>query len=191
MYIINNTYISDDIADTFFVCDLASCHGACCVEGDGGAPLDMAELSILDDILPKIFGSLSQEGKEVIAAQGAYIQDEWGGYTTPLVRGKECAYAVYDEKGTLCCGIEKAKQAGEIDFLKPISCHLYPIRISNLANGDAINYHRWQICNCAIKKGKQEKVALYQFLEVPLVRKYGQDWYNELVRQIRVSNKEE
>jgi hypothetical protein len=144
----------------------------------------LEELPILEKILPEIFDSLNKSGKDAITQQGAYIKDDWGGYTTPLVRGKECAYAIYDEKGTLCCAIEKAKQAGKIDFLKPISCHLYPIRISKIANGEAINYHKWHICNCAVKKGTQQKIALYQFLKEPLIRKYGEEWYAELVKQI-------
>jgi len=187
MIALGNTMISDDVADKFFVCDLNKCKGACCVEGDAGAPLENEELAILEEIYPKVKPYLSKEGKKAIEEQGLYIELE-GDYETPIIKGRECAYAVYDKQGVLGCGIEKAYNDGKVKFKKPISCHLYPIRITKYDHYDAINYERWHICNCAIKKGTQLGVEVYKFLKDPLIRKYGKKWYNQLVKLIE--NKE-
>ncbi len=184
MLVIENTYISDDIADQFFVCNIEKCKGACCVEGDLGAPLDAAELPVLEEIYEKVKPFLSPEGIKAIEEQGKYIKDYEGDYSTPTVNGHECAYATYDARGALKCGIEQAYLDGKISFRKPISCHLYPIRISKFDQYDALNYDRWQICSPACAHGTSLGVPLYKFLKAPLIRKYGQKWYTELVRQI-------
>jgi len=129
MILINDTVISEDVADEFFVCDLAKCKGACCVEGDMGAPLEEEELAILDRIQEDIKPFLSADGLAEIAKQGNYIKEDDGDFSTPIIAGRECVYALYDNKGHLKCGIEQAYFAGKTDFRKPISCHLYPIRI--------------------------------------------------------------
>jgi hypothetical protein len=188
MYIVGNVYISDAVAEEYFICDLNSCKGACCVEGDGGAPLSLDELPIMREIYPKVKPFLNENGKKTIKKEGVYT-NILGDYATPLVNHKECAYSFYDEQGILKCGIEQAYLAGKIQFQKPISCHLYPIRITKLGIEEALNYEEWHICDCAIKKGTQHKVPLYVFLKEPLVRKYGLNWYEELCEKIKNNEK--
>ncbi|MDP4680034.1 MAG: DUF3109 family protein [Cyclobacteriaceae bacterium] len=184
MIIIDNAVLSDDIAEKHFVCDLDKCKGACCVEGDLGAPLEEDELDQLDGSLEAIRPYLSPKGLKEIERQGAYILDEEGDYSTVTVGGRECAFSVYDEKGILKCAIEQAHRDGKTNFLKPISCHLYPIRITKYDNYDALNYDRWDICSAACTLGENLKVAVYKFLKVPLIRKYGKDWYRKLEQAI-------
>jgi Protein of unknown function (DUF3109) len=177
--------VSDDIKDVEFVCHLEKCKGACCVEGDLGAPLEEDELPVMNEILEKVKPYLTPEGLKSIEAQGTYILDEDGDYSTPTIEGKECAYAHYDNQGVLKCGIEQAYLDGKIGFKKPISCHLYPIRITRNKKGfEAVNYHKWNICSAACSFGKSLQVPLYKFLKEPLERKYGAAWYQELVNQI-------
>jgi hypothetical protein len=185
MFVIGNTYISEDIIEEFFVCDLDKCRGACCVEGDLGAPLEENELAIMESILEKVKPYLSRKGLAELEIQGAYILDEDGDYSTPTINHKECVYAYYDRKGILKCGIEAAYNDGKIDFQKPISCHLYPIRINKLSDEEALNYSRWHICSPACKLGQSLAVPIYKFLKSPLIRKYGEEWYAELERQIK------
>jgi len=190
MLIVKNVYISDDVAENFFVCDLEKCKGACCVEGHLGAPLEEEELPILHQIYDKVKPYLTPEAIKVIEKDGLYIKDHEGDYSTTTINDRECVFAFYDDKGFLKCGIETAHQNGEIDFPKPISCHLYPIRITKLDVEEALNYHRWQICSPACDHGKTLGVPLYKFLKTPLVRRYGEDWYNELLEQIEQRKKE-
>lgn len=184
MIVIDRTIISDDIKENFFVCNLQKCKGACCVEGDLGAPLEKEELEILEKIYPQVKPYLSAEGQAVIEKEGTWIKDWEDDYSTPTIGDRECAYAIYDEKGILKCGIEQANRDGKIDFKKPISCHMYPIRVTKYEEYDALNYDRWSICSDACTLGGELKVPIYKFLKEPLVRKYGQAWYDELVRQI-------
>jgi hypothetical protein len=177
---IGNAIISDDIAEKFFVCDLSKCKGACCVEGDAGAPLSADEAAILAEIYPKVKPFLSEKGISEIEKQGTSLIDEDDDITTPTIDNKECVYAIY-EAGVLKCGIEKAWKEGAVEFQKPISCHLYPIRIGQYDKFEALNYERWHICNPACKHGEALKVPIYVFLKDALTRKYGVDWYNELV----------
>ncbi|MBY0436379.1 MAG: DUF3109 family protein [Cyclobacteriaceae bacterium] len=176
--------VSDDIKDVEFVCHLEKCKGACCVEGELGAPLEEAELPLMHEIQKAVAPYLTADGKKAIAEQGPYILDEDGDYSTPTIGGRECAYAHYDEKGILKCGIEQAYLDGKISFRKPISCHLYPIRITKKKNFEAVNYHKWKICSDACKLGQSLQVPLYKFLKDPLIRKYGEAWYGELVSKI-------
>ncbi len=184
MYIIENIYISEDIADECFVCDLEKCKGACCIEGDLGAPLEPDELAVMEDIQALVRPYLMEEGIRAIEQQGAFIRDYEGDFSTPTIHGKECAYAFYDERGILKCGIEAAYQAGQIDFPKPISCHMYPIRITSLGDEEALNYNRWHICSPACDLGKALSMPIYKFLKSALIRRYGEGWYQELERQI-------
>ncbi len=184
MISVGNTLLSDDVAESYFVCDLKNCKGACCVEGELGAPLEMDELKELEKIYDQVEPYLSSEGKKAIKDQGTYIFDYEGEYSTPTIGGKECAYSVYDEKGVLKCGIEKAYLDGKTSFRKSISCHLYPLRVTAHENYDAINYHRWHICDPGCALGDQLKISLYKFLKEPLIRKYGKDWYDELEKEI-------
>jgi hypothetical protein len=180
MIAIGNTLISEDIFEKNFVCDLSACKGACCVKGDYGAPLEDDELAILDSIYDKVKPYLTESGIKAIEKQGKYIRYERKEWVTPLAKGKECAYTIFDD-GVAKCGIEKAYYEGKVDWKKPISCHLYPIRITKQKNGyDAINYDRWNICNPACKLGESLKVPVFKFLKESLTRKYGEAWYKEL-----------
>ena len=186
MFKVGEVLVSDDIKEIEFVCHLEKCKGACCVEGDLGAPLAEDELEEMKKIQSSVSPYLTEEGKKAIAEQGPFILDEDGDFSTPTIGGRECAYAHYDERGILKCGIEQAYLEGKISFRKPISCHLYPIRITKKKNLEAVNYHEWKICSAACSYGKSLKVPLYKFLKDPLIRKYGEEWYSELVRIIEV-----
>ncbi|MGB0524238.1 MAG: DUF3109 family protein [Flammeovirgaceae bacterium] len=186
MLTVEHTILSDDIVENFFVCNLDKCKGACCVEGDLGAPLEEDELPILEEILDKVMPYLTEEGKREIEKQGPYVLDEEGDFSTPTIGGKECAYALYDEKGILKCGIELAHNDGKIDYKKPISCHLYPIRVGKYDEFEAINYDRWDICAAACAFGKELSVPLYEFLKEPLIRRYGEAWYAKLLQEIEL-----
>ncbi|MCC5927605.1 MAG: DUF3109 family protein [Cyclobacteriaceae bacterium] len=189
MIIVDRAILSDDIAENFFVCNLEKCKGACCVEGDLGAPLEDEELETMEEIYDEVKPYMREEGIAAVEAQGKYVLDEDGDYSTTTVNGKECAYAIYDERGILKCAIEQAYNAGKIGFKKPISCHLYPIRITKYDKYDAVNYDRWSICSPACALGTQLNVPLYIFLKEALLRKYGQQWYNNLVEAIKNHDK--
>jgi hypothetical protein len=188
---VGEVLVSDDIRDKEFVCNLEKCKGACCVEGDFGAPLLQEELAILDEIYPKVKKYLSPEGIKEIEKQGTHTVDDEGELCTPIISGRECVYAIYDDKKILKCGIEAAHKAGDIDWKKPISCHLYPIRITKKKDFEAINYHKWHICTPACALGKELQVPVYKFLRDPLIRKYGEPWYNELVSVIETTPQKE
>jgi len=179
MFQIGNTIVSDEVLEKEFVCNLSACHGQCCIDGDAGAPLDKEETQILDDIYDKVKPYLRPEGIESIERQGKWVIGEDQGYETPLIDGKECAYVIFDGK-TALCAIEQAYNNKEINWKKPISCHLYPIRIKEYAQFSAINYHKWYICDDACSLGKELGVTVYQFLKEPLIRKFGEEWYQEL-----------
>lgn len=185
MHQIGNTLVSDDLSTQDFVCNLSKCKGICCVEGDSGAPLEQEELKVLEEVYPKIESLLRPEGIEAIKQQGVYVKDSDGDLVTPLVNNKECAYVVFTEHGTAQCGIEKAYNQNLIDFKKPISCHLYPVRITQYKNFTAVNYHAWDICTDACTLGKELKVKVYEFLKEPLIRKFGIDWYKQLTEAIK------
>ena len=177
---IDNTLISEEILENDFVCNLDACKGACCVEGDAGAPVEDDEVEILERIYHKVAPYLSEQGRKAIEAQGTAVRGSDGEWETPLINGGECAYVVRDEKGIVLCGIEQAYREGKIDWKKPISCHLYPIRITEYSNFSAINYHEWDICSDACTLGKELGVKVYQFLKKPLIRKYGEEFYQTL-----------
>lgn len=182
MFQIGDTLISEDILSEEFVCNLSACKGACCVEGDAGAPLDENELAILDDIYEDIKPYLRPEGIKAIEQQGKYVRDVDGEWVTPLIpEGAACAYVIFDERGITKCGIEKAYEDGVVDFKKPISCHLYPIRLKEYKKFTAVNYDIWSICSDACALGKELKVNVAHFLRESLVRKFGQEWYDELM----------
>ncbi|KAA3438632.1 DUF3109 family protein [Rufibacter hautae] len=180
MIVLQNTVLSDDLKDKFFVCNLEKCKGACCVEGDLGAPLDKDELPLLADAYEHVMPYMSQEGIQAVNEQGLFVEDFEGDYSTPTIGDRECAYAIYDENLTLKCAIEQAYLDGKISWKKPISCHLYPIRITKYDGFEALNYDRWEICNPACSFGLELGVPVYKFLREPLIRKYGEQWFNEL-----------
>ncbi len=176
---IEDTIVSFDLLDEQFVCDLAACKGACCVEGDAGAPLTENEINALEDILPLIIDDLPEASREVIARQGVFYFDPENEPVTSIVNGRECVFA-YQDQGTWKCAVEKAYHDGKTDFIKPLSCHLYPVRVKQFDSFKAVNYHRWKICECAVAYGKSLKVPVYRFLKTPLIRAFGSDWYEQL-----------
>ena len=180
MFQLGKTIISEDILDKEFVCNLATCKGECCIAGEAGAPVSKEETEILNKILPKIKSFLRPEGLKAIAAQGTYTTNPIGDFETTLINGAACAYAIFDKENIAKCGIEEAYNQGVIDFKKPISCHLYPIRVQEYSQLTAVNYHSWPICNDACILGKQLKVPTYKFVKEALIRKFGKDWYEEL-----------
>lgn len=184
MIILDNAVLSDDIKEKHFVCDLTKCKGACCLEGDLGAPLEKEELPLMEEVLEVVKPYMSKEGVSVVEKEGSYILDEEGDYSTTTIGGRECAFAVYDDRSTLRCAIEQAYIDGKTQWKKPISCHLYPIRITRYDHYDALNYDRWDICDPACTLGDEMKVPIYQFLKEPLIRKYGEKWYCDLVKEI-------
>lgn len=181
MLVIDNTLISDEVIEKHFVCDLNACKGACCVKGDYGAPLEDDELEQLDKVYEKVKPYMTPAGIEAVEKQGKYLLYEKKEWVTPLIKGKECAYTFFDENGVAKCAIEKAYYEGKVKWKKPISCHLYPIRITKQRNGlEALNYDRWSICKAACKLGDSLKVPVYKFLKESLTRKYGKEWYKQL-----------
>jgi hypothetical protein len=182
MIVFENCVISDEIVTKKFVCDLSKCKGACCIHGDTGAPLHEEELSILDDIFEDIKEFLPEESARAIEKQGKYTIDVHGEYVTTLVDGKQCAYVFTDENGIAKCAIEKAFNEGIISFRKPISCFLYPIRVSKYNSYDAVNYHQWEICKDARILGDKLNVSVSQFLKEPIIQRFGKDLYEALKR---------
>jgi len=180
MFQVGKTIITEDLFEKEFVCNLNACKGICCVEGDSGAPLLDEEKPILETIYDKIIPYLTDEGKKAIEIQGKYVIDRQGELTTPLINNKECAYVTQDENGTYLCGIEKAYLDKKIDWQKPVSCHLYPVRVKDFGEFQAINYDSWDICADACVLGQQLQVPLFKFLKEPLIRKFGMDWYQEI-----------
>jgi hypothetical protein len=180
MIIIDDTLISEEILDNKFVCDLAACKGACCEEGDIGAPLEIEEIDAIEANLKGIRPFMSAAGLQLLDADGFYEAAPGEELVTTTINGKACVFAIQDESQTWKCAIELAHKAGKSDFLKPISCHLYPIRIEKLKNYEGLNYDRWDICAPACACGDRLEVPVYKFLKGPLIRKYGADWFDAL-----------
>ena len=181
MILHENTIISDDLRDVHFCCDLQQCKGACCVEGDAGAPLEEEEISLIEDHIEILRLFMVPMGIGEVEKTGVFDYDAEGRFVTPLVNGKECCFVCF-ENGIARCAIEKAYQEKAIPFPKPLSCHLYPVRISEVGHQDAINYHKWHICRKALENGRKLDLPLYEFLSDALIRKYGRSWYNKLIK---------
>lgn len=180
MLLIEDVLVSDDLLEKHFVCDLAACKGACCEEGDLGAPLEMEELDYIEANLDGIKPFMSVEGINTFETAGFYELAPDRELVTTTVNGRACVFASKDASGTWQCAIELAHKVGKSDFLKPISCHLYPIRIEKLKHYEALNYHKWDICSPACACGEKLKVPVYKFLKAPLSRKYGSEWFEML-----------
>lgn len=180
MFQLGKTIVSEDILEKEFVCNLNACKGACCIKGEAGAPVEKSEVEVLREIYSEVKPFLRKEGIEAIEAQGTHIVSPLGELETPLVDGKECAYVTFSSEGIASCGIEDAFNAGVIDFRKPISCHLYPVRVKDYSEFAAVNYHKWPICNDACALGKELGVPVYKFVKDALIRKFGENWYTEL-----------
>lgn len=177
---IGKALVSLDLVEEHFLCDLFKCKGACCVEGDSGAPLTPEEAIKLEEILPLVEPYMTPEGKAVVGHQGTSVVDSDGDTVTPLVNNQECAFTFKDERGIVKCAVEKAFLDGKTDFRKPVSCHLFPIRITEYKRFDAVNYQELKICKPGRECGRGQKLPLYQFLKEPLTRKYGESWYEQL-----------
>ncbi|MCL2510662.1 MAG: DUF3109 family protein [Bacteroidales bacterium] len=187
--IFNDTIISDNLFEEKFCCDLTLCKGACCIEGDAGAPLSEMEIALLEDVIDAVKPYMTAKGKEVVEKNGVFDFDIEGCFATPLVDEKECAFLYVDDDGTARCAIEKAHATGSLKglsdddtFNKPISCHLYPIRLVTKANGFIeLKYHKWDVCYYARKKGKEQKISVFEFLKDPLIRRFGKEWYETVL----------
>jgi hypothetical protein len=177
---INDTLVSLDVLEEFFLCDLSVCKGICCVEGESGAPVEKDEIAPLEAVLPVVWNDLSLKARKIINKQGIVYLDLDGEYVTSIISGEDCVFTCYDENAYCKCAIEKAYREGKTGFYKPISCHLYPIRVANYKGFRAVNYHRWSVCQAAVIRGKKEGVKVYQFLKEPLIRKFGEEWYGHL-----------
>ena len=177
---IQDKVVSIDLFEKKFVCDLTACKGACCIEGDAGAPLTFEEVSIMEDDLDKIKPFMRPEGIEAVEETGVFYMDWDNEPVSTLVNEKECAFVTFDEKGTALCAIEQAHKAGKTEFKKPISCHLYPIRVKKYNDFTALNYNEWNICKSACACGDKLDVKVYKFLKEPIVRAFGEEFFTEL-----------
>ena len=180
MFQIKNTLISESIIENDFVCNLGACKGACCVEGDAGAPLEFKELDEIKKFYPIVKRYLSPTSINEINQQGQFITTDSGDLETPLVNGKECVYLILDKNKIPECSFEKAYNQGLISWKKPISCHLYPVRTKDFSEFISVNYDKWSICSDACILGKELQVPVYKFVKEALIRKFGKDWYLEL-----------
>ena len=180
MFELGKTVVSEEILENHFVCDLNACKGACCIDGNAGAPLEEEETEILTNLFSDLSPFLRPEGIEAIKSQGAFVKGDDGEWETPLIDNNECAYVVYNDSGIAQCGIENANKAGAVDWQKPVSCHLYPVRIREYSQLTAVNYHKWEICDPACTLGDALKMPIYKFVKDALIRKFGAEWYKEL-----------
>lgn len=181
---IGNTIISNDLIRQRFSCNLECCKGVCCVKGDSGAPLAQEEAELLESIFDKLSLYMSEDGIKAIEKDGFFIIDTDNDLVTPLIKGKECAYTFFDND-IARCAIEKAYLENKINFRKPVSCHLYPVRIKKYKNFDAVNYEKWDECNSSISFGEKNNIPLYIFVKEALIRKYGDDWFEQLDYAVR------
>ncbi len=177
---IQDTLVSLDVVERFFCCDLEKCLGECCIEGDAGAPISDEEKDEIERVLPQVWDYLLPAAKKAIEEEGVAYRDIEGDLVTQIVEGKNCVFSCYGADGMCLCAFEKAFREGKIDFYKPVSCHLYPLRIKEYPTFTAVNYHRWKICKCAEVLGRSKGIRVYQFLREPLIRRFGQEWYDEL-----------
>lgn len=187
---IDDCLVSQDVLTEYFSCDYARCRGCCCIIGDSGAPLQESELEAIEKDYPAFSPLMRPQGRDAVAEKGFFEIDTDGDIVTPLVPGsEECAYTCFDNEGNCFCAMEREWFKGKTAFRKPISCWLYPIRVSKLSNGMlALNLHRWDICKDAFEKGKKEKVRAYEFLREPIERFFGRDFYSALCEAARMLN---
>lgn len=184
-----DTLVSLDLFKVFFCCDLSKCHGICCVEGDAGAPVDIEEVGLLEDSLDVVWDDLSKEAQAQIDAEGVVYPDRDGELVTQIINGKDCVFVRYDNisldggktRGPRCalCAIDSAFRNGKTKWQKPISCALYPVRLSKVGGMTAVNVHKWDVCEPARQLGKKLQLPVYKFLKEPLIRRFGQEWWDE------------
>ena len=183
MFAVGDILVSDDVVDAPFRCDLAACRGGCCVQGDSGAPLEHEECDWIDSILPAVSPLLSESSRRVIDEDGGWERARDGRFVTTCVDGAECVFVVF-ESGIAKCGIQKAWFEGRVDRPKPLSCHLYPIRVSSNGDSEVLNYERIDLCDPARECGRREGIDVAHFLREPLVRKYGESWYEDFCEAV-------
>lgn len=192
---IGDVIVSPDIFTEYFCCDLEKCKGECCIEGDAGAPVTLDEVAELENVLETVWPDLSAQAQAVIDKQGVAYTDEEGDLVTSIVNGKDCVFTYYSDleykdgfsgkdvcvRNCCLCATEKAYRAGKTSWCKPISCALYPIRVAEFSNGTVgLNYNQWSVCKCAREKGRELKLPLWKFLRDPLIRRFGEEWYEAL-----------
>ena len=177
---IQHTLVSLDVIEKHFVCDLQKCRGICCVHGDSGAPLEQQEAEQLERLYDKYKDFMQEEGRQAVEAQGTSVIDSDGDLVTPLIHGKECAYAFRDRDGIYKCAIETAWQKKKIPFRKPVSCHLFPVRLQEYEDFTAVNFEFWKDCRPALELGRKKNMRVYEFLQEALTRRFGREWYREL-----------
>lgn len=178
---IGDTLVSLDVVEKFFCCDLEACKGECCIAGDAGAPLTDEEDRLLKELYPRIKPHLNAKAEKAIEEEGASYKDPEGDTVTQLIEGAACVYTCMEKDGLCLCALEKARRAGANELFKPISCSLYPVRVKDYGSFKAVNYDRWKICRPAETLGSKKGIRVYQFLRDPLIRRFGHEWYDELV----------
>ena len=188
MLIVGNVLVSEELIDKCFCCDIEQCRGLCCVEGDMGAPVAPAEVAELEEYYPDFQKYMTEEGVAVVEDGGTFVFNGEDSFETPLMASNDACVFAYFENGIAKCAIEKCFLNREIPFRKPISCYLYPIRVSRVGDYEALNYDHWSVCRTAVENGNRLKIPVYRFLREPLIAKYGKDWYAELEEMVRVRN---
>lgn len=177
---VGDVLVSPDIITEKFCCDLDACKGVCCVEGDAGAPVSLDEIAEIENVVDDVWTGLTASAQAVIDKQGVAYTDREGDLVTSIVNGKDCVFTCY-ENGCCLCALERSYRSGKTKFVKPISCALYPIRVKEFGNNlVGLNYHKWDICKDAVRKGRELNLPVYKFLEGPLIRRFGEEWYKEL-----------
>lgn len=177
---IQNTLVSLDLVEQFFCCDIDRCKGECCIEGDAGAPVTDDEATLLQQVLPHVWDDMSPAARREVTDNGVSYIDSEGDRVTTIVNGRDCAFTCYAPEGICSCAIEKAFHEGRITWRKPMSCYLYPVRITEYPSFTAVNFHKWKICHSAVTHGRQLGIRAYQFLKGPLTERFGIEWYDEL-----------
>lgn len=186
MIIINNVVVTREFLEARFACNIPRCKGECCVAGDAGAPLEKEEIGLIEENIDEIKPYMRSKGIDVIEKDGTFDYDDCGNFVTPLVNNEECAFVYFHDNGAAFCAIEKAFSEGKSTFLKPISCHLYPVRLVEKNGFIHLMYHQWSVCVPAVRKGIKDGMPLYKYLKSPLIRRFGEDWYNQLLKEIAV-----
>lgn len=179
---IQNTIVTLDLAEEFFCCDLEKCLGACCIEGDAGAPVTIDEVEKIEEVLPVVEPEMLPRAVEEVRHNGVAYVDQEGDLVTTILDGRNCAFTCYAPGGICLCALEKAFREGKTSFKKPASCSLYPLRLTTYPTFTAVNYHRWKICRDAVANGRKKGIRLYQFLRGPLTEHFGKEWYDELAQ---------
>ena len=183
---VGEVILTSEILTEYFCCDLEACKGICCVEGDSGAPLTLDEVGEMENVLDEVWPDLSAQAQSLIDRQGVAYTDAEGDLVTSIVQGRDCVFTCYGTDGCCYCASDKAFREGRTAWDKPLSCALYPIREKHFCDGSVgLQYHRWGICRPAVEKGRRLNLKLYQFLKAPLVRRFGQAWYDELCEVAR------